>query len=86
MFEQSNHRALPVHQEEVSEARFKRFIRDLGVYERQQTFEETLNIFLDLYSAWMKMREPWLKIRLVTLAFELNQLDPTFEVNLAFPE
>ena len=86
MFQQPNHRALPLHQEEVSEARFKRFVRDFSAYERKETFEETLNIFLDIYSAWMKMREPWMKIRLVTLAFELNRLDPTFEVTLAFPE
>lgn len=86
MFQQPNHRALPLHQEEASDARFKRFVRDLGAYERKETFEETLDVFLDLYSAWMKMHEPWMKIRLVTLAFELNSLDPSFEMDLAFPE
>lgn len=71
---------------EVSEARFKRFQKELTAYERKLTFEETLNTFLDLYSAWMKTHEPWMKLRLVMLAFELNRLDPAFECDLAFSE
>lgn len=86
MFQRPNHNPLPVHHDEISEARFKRFTRDFQVYERKQTFDDTLNVFLDLYSAWMKMHEPWMKIRLVMLAFELNRLDPTFECELAFSD
>ncbi len=86
MFERSSHQRTPVSRAEISEARFKRFVRDLSVYERRMIFDETLNNFLDMYSAWMKTHEPWLKIRLVTLAFELNELDPTFQCDLAFVE
>ena len=54
---------------EVSEARFKRFLRDLEGYERRLTFERTLDAFLDVYSAWKKTRQEGLKLRLVMLAF-----------------
>jgi hypothetical protein len=68
----------------MSDARFRRFLRELDTYERKVAVEETLNAFLDLYSAWLKTHEPWLKIRVVMLAFELHRLDPEFEFNLAF--
>ena len=71
---------------ELTDARFKRFMRELAVYERKLTFEETLNAFLDLYSAWMKTHEYQLKIRVVMLAFELHRLDHTFECTLSFAE
>lgn len=84
---QPSHKPAPVERhDEVSEARFRRFARDMSQYERRLAFDDTLNSFLDLYSQWMKTREPWLKIRLVMLAFELNRLDPQFECNLAFAE
>ncbi len=86
MFQRASHRTLPVSPNELSEARFKRFLRDLGAYERKLTFAESLNAFLDLYSLWMKTHEPALKLRLVMLAFELHRLDPAFECNLAFSD
>ena len=85
MFEEPRH-SIPVSQQELSEARFKRFMRDFNTYERKAAFEETLNTFLDLYSAWLKTREADLKIRVVLLAFELHRLDPSFECTLAFSE
>jgi hypothetical protein len=86
MFQRPSHKPVAVHQDEIAEARFRRFLRELNTYERRLTFAETLDAFLDLYSAWMKTHEPALKIRLVMLAFELHRLDPLFECNLAFPE
>jgi len=71
---------------EVSEARFKRFIRDFEAYERKLTFERTLDAFLDLYSLWKKTRDRVLKLRVVMLAFELNRLDRGFECELDFTE
>jgi hypothetical protein len=85
MFE-SSHKKAPLGKDELSEARFRRFLRELNEYEQQVTFEETLDVFLDLYSAWMKTHEPWLKIRLVMLAFELHRLHPEFECSLSFKE
>ncbi len=69
---------------EISEARFKRFLKDLESYERHLMFERTLDAFLDLYSCWKKTHEPPLKLRLVFLAFELHRLDHTFECDLLF--
>jgi len=86
MFHRPSPRSIPVSRDEVSEARFRRFLRELTKYEHKLAFEGTLNAFLDLYSAWMKTHEPALKIRLVMLAFELNRLDPAFECHLSFTE
>lgn len=69
---------------EVSEARFKRFLRELGAYERKLAFERTLDAFLDLYSSWRKSHEAALKLRLVMLAFELRRLNRRFQCELSF--
>lgn len=69
---------------EVSEARFKRFLKDLEIYERRLTFERTIDSFLDLYSLWRKTRQQALKLRLVMLAFELHRLDSEFQCDLSF--
>ena len=69
---------------EVSEARFKRFLKELESYERKLTFERTLDAFLDLYSAWRKTRDQRLKLRLVMLVFELHRLNREFQCDLSF--
>ena len=71
---------------EVSEARFKRFLKDMEAYERHRTFERTIDSFLDLYSLWRKTREDTLKLRLVMLAFELHRLDSHFQCDLFFQD
>ena len=71
---------------EVSEARFKRFLKDFGTYERKLTFERTLDAFLDLYSSWKKTGRTALKLRLVMLAFELHRLEPDFQCDLSFAD
>jgi hypothetical protein len=69
---------------EVSEARFKRFLKELETYERKLAFERTLDAFLDLYSSWKRSRQEDVKLRLVMLAFELHRLDPDFLCDLSF--
>lgn len=71
---------------EVSEARFKRFLKELETYERRFVFERTVDAFLDLYSCWKKTHEDSLKLRVVMLAFELHRLDPRFQCDLWFQE
>jgi hypothetical protein len=71
---------------EVSEARFKRFLKDLHTYEQRLSFERTLDAFLDVYSSWKRTHEEPLKLRLVMLAFELHRLDPQFHCDLSFAE
>ncbi len=86
MIQRPNSGGTSVNHTELSEARFRRFLRELHAYERELAFEETLNAFLDLYSVWLKTHEPWLKIRVVMLAFELHRMDPAFECTLAFAD
>lgn len=69
---------------EVSEARFRRFVREFHAYEQKLTFERTLDAFLDLYSSWRRSHQPALKLRLVMLAFELHRLNRQFECTLSF--
>ena len=80
------HRAIPHMKDptalEVSEARFKRFVREFHAYERKLTFERTLDAFLDLYSSWRKTHSRALKLRLVMLVFELHRLNRDFECDL----
>ena len=71
---------------EVSEARFKRFLKDLHTYEQRLSFERTLDAFLDVSSSWKRTHEEVLKLRLVMLAFELHRLDPQFRCDLSFAE
>jgi len=42
---------------EISEARFKRFLKELDGYERKLMFERTLDAFLDLYSSWKRTHD-----------------------------
>ena len=86
MFQRPARRPMAIAHNEISEARFRRFLRELHAYERRLSYQDTLDTFLDLYSAWMKTREPWLKIRLVMLAFELHRIEPAFVCSLSFQD
>jgi len=78
-------KAVPT-EHEVTEARFRRFLKELDTYERKVIFERTLDAFLDLYSSWKKTHQAPLKVRLVMLAFELHRLDHEFECDLSFKD
>ena len=69
---------------EISDARFKRFLKELETYERKFAYERTLDAFLDLYSSWKRTHDERLKLRLVMLAFELHRLDGQFQCDLSF--
>ena len=71
---------------EISDARFNGFVRDLEAYERQLTFERTLDALLDLYWRWKKTGDAGLKLRVVLLAFELRRLNRHFRCELCFEE
>ena len=71
---------------EVSEARFKRFLKEVEAYERRLGYERTMDAFLDLYSSWKKTHSAPMKLRLVMLAFELHRLNHEFECDLSFPD
>ena len=80
------HVRIPPSEIEVTEARFRRFLKDFETYEKKLEFERTLDSFLDLYSSWRKTHQAPLKIRLVMLAFELHRLDHEFECDLSFAD
>ena len=87
MLERSfSHIKIPPSASEVSEARLKRFIKDLETYERKLEFERTMDAFLDLYSSWKHTHANDIKIRLVMLVFELHRLDACFECDLSFKD
>lgn len=86
MFHRPTQKPTHISRHEISEARFKQFVRELNTYERKVSFDDNLNTFLDLYSQWMKTHEPALKMRVVMLAFELHRLNPAFECDLAFTD
>ena len=71
---------------EVSEARFKRFLKEMETYERRMDYERTMDSFLDLYSSWKKTHQMPIKLRLVMLAFELHRLNSEFQCDLTFPD
>lgn len=79
-----SHMKVPPSATEISEARFKRFLKELESYERRLAFERTLDAFLDLYSAWKKTHAQPVKLRLVMLAFELHRLNQDFQCDLTF--
>ncbi|HEX9780294.1 MAG TPA: hypothetical protein VGB20_03685 [bacterium] len=88
MFERrfSQMKRLPPAAPEVSEARFRRFLKDLESYERHSVFDSTMDGFLDLYSHWRRTHDEPTKLRLVMLAFELHRLDREFECDLCFED
>ena len=86
MFGREHQKPAPVSPSELSDARFRRFLRELTAYEQKLAFNDTLDAFLDVYSNWLRTHEPWLKIRVVMLAFELHRLDPAFECSLSFQD
>ena len=87
MFERPfSHIKVPPSASDVSEARFKRFIKDLETYERKLDFERTMDAFLDLYSSWKSTHAQEVKVRLVMLVFELHRLDSHFACDLSFKE
>jgi len=71
---------------EISEARFRRFLKELESYERKLLFERTLDALLDLYSSWKKTRQEPLKLRMVLLVFELHRLNRDFRCDLSFED
>ena len=71
---------------EVSEARFKRFLKEMETYERRMDYERTMDSFLDLYSSWKKTHQMPIKLRLVMLAFELHRLNSEFQCDLTFSD
>ena len=61
---------------------FSNFLDHMRTYERRMEFEQKQNIFLDLYSQWLKKKTNVLKVKINTLCRELHEMDTSFTFNL----
>ncbi len=57
---------------------FDRFLEDLNHYEREWDKKSKTDRFLDLYSQWLKTRNPQLESEVHRMVKELRQFDPEF--------
>lgn len=63
---------------ELVNARFARFLKELAQYERDERRRETLDAFLDAYSAWRRTHSAARRAEVERLAEELHALDARF--------
>jgi len=70
--------------QEVLEARWKRFCRQFEEYENEHIAEMTLDAFLDMYQKAKTDRTWQLRYRTVCLLFELHRLRPSFVGEITF--
>ena len=59
-------------------ARFARFLKELAHYEHEEHRRETLDAFLDAYSAWRRTHSVARRAEVEHLAEELHALDARF--------
>ncbi|MBI4115708.1 MAG: hypothetical protein HY447_03935 [Candidatus Omnitrophica bacterium] len=57
---------------------FDKFLEELSVYERESTKRARIDYFLDLYSEWLKTKDPALKTKADQAFEELKKTDPHF--------
>ncbi|MBU1863625.1 MAG: hypothetical protein KKH94_08195 [Candidatus Omnitrophica bacterium] len=64
------------------DSEFGQFLDYMKLYEQKIEFESKQNLFLDLYSRWLKKKTNVLKTKINTVCQELHELDPSFIFNL----
>lgn len=69
-----------VEAQEVRDARWKRFGKELEEYERKENYQRTLDTLLEVYA--IKPRTWLVKYRLVALLFELRRLNSNVSMTL----
>lgn len=57
---------------------FDRFLKELGTYEKTTIQRSQMDQFLDLYSEWLKTKNPELKNRLQSEIQNMRRFDPEF--------
>jgi hypothetical protein len=57
---------------------FDRFVEELGRYEQESTKRSQMDHFLDLYSQWLKTKDPQLEAEVRRLLQGLRRFDPEF--------
>lgn len=61
---------------------FSSFLDHMKLYERKMEFTNKQNVFLDLYSRWLKDKSDSLRSEINKICTELHDLDPSFNFNL----
>ena len=57
---------------------FDRFMEDLGRYERESNRRIKHDYFLDIYSQWLKTKDPRLEAEIRQILHDIRQFDPHF--------
>ncbi len=57
---------------------FDRFVQELSSYEEESTKRERVDHFLDLYSQWLKSKDPKMRITVRKALEEVQRIDPEF--------
>ena len=71
---------------ELANARFARFLRELGQYEREEQRRLKMDAFLDAYSLWRRTHATVWRIEVERLAQELHELDAEFAFHFTTEE
>lgn len=66
----------------TQEQEFSKFLKDLEAYKRELHLRERKDLFLDLYSLYLKTKDAALQRKLLDLGHELERLDPSFKTPL----
>lgn len=61
---------------------FSAFLDHMKLYENKMDFSAKQNLFLDLYSKWLKDKNPILKEQINSLCNELHMLDSSFNFSI----
>ena len=64
------------------DSEFCTFLDHMKRYEKKMEFEQKQNLFLDLYSQWLKRKSSMLRSKINNICHELHELDPTFKFKL----
>ena len=64
------------------DSEFGTFLDHMKLYEKKMEFEKKQNLFLDLYSQWLKKKTSMLRLKINNICKELHELDPTFNFKL----
>jgi hypothetical protein len=63
---------------------FSEFLKGFREYERSFLVKEKQDLFLDIYSEWLKSKEEKAKLRAIRLALELQLLGEYIDINRLF--
>ncbi len=64
------------------DSEFGIFLDHMKLYEKKMEFEQKQNMFLDLYSQWLKKKSNILRTKINNICNELHTIDPSFNFKL----